>query len=62
MNPDRLRQLTALSVLLALSVSAGAQLTVIYDSSDTQPLAPFLSSLQPVESPNPPSIASEALS
>ena len=62
MNPDRLPQLTALSVLLALSVSASAQLTVIYDSGDTQPLAPFLSSLQPVESPNPPSIASEALS
>lgn len=62
MNRYHRRQLSALSILLALSVSASAELIVIYDSGDTLPLAPYLISLQPAEPPMPPSIGANALS
>jgi len=40
-----------LLILLALPLAAVAQLTVIYDSGRTEPIAPFLRTLQAVELP-----------
>lgn len=45
------RSLGPMSVLLALPLLAAAEPTVIYDSGRTEPLAPYLTTLRPVEAP-----------
>jgi integrating conjugative element protein (TIGR03765 family) len=48
MKGHRSRLLNGLLLLLALPVTAFAQLTVLYDSGRTLPIAPYLESLQPI--------------
>ena len=42
--------LNGLFLLLALPMSVWADLTVIYDSGQTRPIAPYLKSIQQIES------------
>ncbi len=50
MNSGMHGHLAGLVLLIALPVSASAELTVIYDSGQTRPIAPYLKSIQPPES------------